>query len=135
MESRIFRADVKELNNLFDYSSSLLERLGFVRRQIILINTALEEIFVNVASYAYDGEGTVEVTLDSDKKTVTFIFKDHGKPFNPLTKKDPNITASSDEREIGGLGIYMVKNIMDEVEYKFEDGYNILKLVKYRPKD
>ena len=132
MESRVFKADVKELDNLFDYSSTLLKILNFARRDIIMINTALEEVFVNVAHYAYDENGTVEVSLSNDKNKVTFVFKDNGKPFNPLDIASPDITAKGEDREIGGLGIYMVKNIMDEVIYKYEDGHNILTLVKYR---
>lgn len=132
MESRIFKADVKELDNLFEYSSTLLEVLGFKKRDIIMINTALEEVFVNVAKYAYEDTGEVEVTLSNDKNKVTFTFRDSGKPFNPLEKEDPNITAGSEEREIGGLGIYMVKNIMDETFYEYKDNHNILTLVKYR---
>ena len=134
MESRIFKADVKELDNLFEYSSSLLKVLGFEKRDVIMINTALEEVFVNVAKYAYEGSGEVEVSLSNDNKKVTFIFRDSGKPFNPLTKEDPNITATSEEREVGGLGIYMVKNIMDETLYEYKDGHNVLTLVKYRNK-
>ena len=132
MESRIFKADVKELDNLFEYSSTLLEVLDFSKRDIIMINTALEEVFVNVAKYAYETGGEVEVTLSNDKNKVTFIFRDSGKPFNPLTKEDPNITASSEEREVGGLGIFMVKNIMDSTHYEYKDGHNVLTLVKYR---
>ena len=131
-ESRIFKADVKELDNLFDYSSTLLDILGFSRKDIIMINTALEEVFVNVAKYAYDGDGTVEVALSNDKNRVTFVFKDRGRQFNPLERQDPNINASSDEREIGGLGIFMAKSIMDEVSYEYKDGQNILTMIKGR---
>ena len=131
-ESRIFDADVKELDNLFEYSSSLLRLLEFSNRDIIMINTALEEIFVNVAKYAFNGKGTVEITLSKFKDHVSFVFKDRGKPFNPLAKADPNITASSEEREIGGLGIFMVKKIMDKVEYEYINGQNVLTLVKYK---
>ena len=131
-ESRIFNADVKELNNLFDYTSSLLKMLEFSNRDIIMINTALEEVFVNVANYAYEVKGTVEVTLSKCRNRVSFIFKDNGKPFNPLTREDPNINASSSEREIGGLGIYMVKKIMDEVTYDYLNGQNVLTLVKIK---
>ncbi len=134
MESRIFKADVKELDNLFEYSSTLLGVLDFSKRDIIMINTALEEVFVNVAKYAYEDTGEVEVSLSNDKNRVTFVFRDSGKPFNPLTKEDPNITAKSEEREVGGLGIYMVKNIMDETSYEYKDGHNVLTLVKYRNK-
>ncbi|MBR6072086.1 MAG: SpoIIE family protein phosphatase [Acholeplasmatales bacterium] len=134
-ESRIFEADVKELDNLFEYSSQLLRLLEFSNRDIIMINTALEEVFVNVANYAYDKEkekGTVEITLSRHGDYVTFVFKDNGKPFNPLEKADPNITASSEEREIGGLGIYMVKKIMDEVDYEYVNNQNVLTLKKFK---
>ena len=132
MESRIFKADKKELDNLFEYSSQLLEILGFNNRDIIMINTALEEVFVNVCQYAYEGTGTVEVSLSNDRTKVIFVFKDSGKPFNPLLKSDPNITATSEEREVGGLGIFMVKKIMDNVFYEYKDGFNCLTLEKNR---
>ena len=132
LESKIFKADVSELDNLFEYSSKLLRILEFTSREITLINTALEEIFVNVAKYAYEDTGYVEVTLFNDKNSVKFEFRDSGKPFNPLAKQDPNITANSDEREIGGLGIYMVKQIMDEVTYDYINNQNVLTLIKNR---
>ena len=121
-----------ELDNLFNYSSSLLEILNFSKRDIIMINTALEEVFVNVAKYAYKDNGVVEVTLSNDKDHISFVFRDSGKPFNPLERADPKINANSDEREVGGLGIYMVKNIMDAVEYDYVDGHNVLTLIKKR---
>lgn len=132
--SRVFKADVSELDNLFDYSSAILRLLEFSKRDIIMINTALEEVFVNVAKYAYEDTGMVEIIMSKDEEKVSFIFKDGGKPFNPLDREDPNITAKSDEREVGGLGIYMVKRIMDEVSYEYKDNSNVLTLVKYRRK-
>ena len=130
--SRIFKADTRELNNLFNYSSSLLEILNFSKRDIIMINTALEEVFVNVSKYAYKGDGAVEISLANDNDSIRVVFRDAGKPFNPLDKPDPKITANSDEREVGGLGIYMAKNIMDEVLYEYVDGHNVLTLIKHR---
>lgn len=97
-----------------------------------MINTALEEVFVNVSKYAYNDGGVVEITLSKTNDKITFIFKDSGKKFNPLEKEDPNITASSEEREIGGLGIFMVKKIMDEVYYEYTNNQNVLTLVKYK---
>ena len=131
-ESKIFNADVKELDNLREYSTSVLEILEFSNKDITMINTALEEIFVNVANYAYVDKGTIEITLSRYQNKVTFVFKDNGKPFNPLDRKDPNITASSEEREIGGLGIFMVKKIMDEVIYEYVNNQNVLTLIKYK---
>ena len=132
LECRVFKADVSELDNLFEYSSKLLAILEFSSREITLINTALEEVFVNVAKYAYDEEGYVEVTLSNDRNSVKFVFRDSGKKFNPLEKQDPNITASSDEREVGGLGIFMVKKIMDVVTYEYVNEQNVLTLIKNR---
>ncbi len=132
LETRSFSADVKELDNLFEYSSSLLKIMNFSNKDIIMINTALEEVFVNVAKYAYNDSGVVEITLSRTRDKITFVFKDSGKKFNPLEKEDPNITASSEEREIGGLGIFMVKKIMDEVKYEYIDNQNVLTLIKYK---
>ena len=132
IEKRVFKADVKELDNLFEYSSTLLRLMEYSNKDIIMINTALEEVFVNVSKYAYNEGGVVEITLSKTNDKITFIFKDNGKKFNPLEKEDPNITASSEEREVGGLGIFMVKKIMDEVHYEYIDNQNVLTLVKYK---
>jgi anti-sigma regulatory factor (Ser/Thr protein kinase) len=90
-------------------------------------------VFVNVASYAY-GEGSGGVTLDIgfDKvnRNVTFRLIDQGIPFDPLQKADPDITLSIEERQIGGLGIFIVKKTMDTVHYAYENGKNILTMIK-----
>ena len=94
---------------------------------------AVEEIFVNIAHYAYDGKpGEAVIGLDviPNPKSCRVIFRDKGVPYNPLQKADPDITLSAEERQIGGLGIYMVKQSMDKVEYRYEDGYNILTIEK-----
>ena len=97
-----------------------------------MINTAIEEVFVNIAKYAYDNNGTIEISLSEQNDFVKFVFKDSGVKFNPLELKDPNINARAEEREIGGLGIYMVKKIMNEVYYEYTDNQNILTLIKYK---
>ena len=130
--SRVFKADTSELNNLFNYSSSLLEILNFSKRDIIMINTALEEVFVHMAKYAYKGKGALEVSLSNDKDNIRFVFRDAGEPYNPLDVQKPKITATSDEREMNDLGIYMAKSIMDETLYEYVDNHNVLTLVKYR---
>ncbi len=101
-----------------------------------LMLVAVEEIFVNIAHYAYGGEaGEAVVNLDikQDPRCCTVEFMDRGIPYNPLEKADPDITLSAEERDIGGLGIYMVKQSMDQVEYRYENGCNILTLVKNLP--
>lgn len=97
------------------------------------IDVAAEEIFVNIASYAYTegvGSAKIKVTMEDDPKKIIISFADSGKPFDPLAKPDPDITLSAEERQIGGLGIYMVKKSMDEVTYKYEAGENILTISK-----
>ena len=93
---------------------------------------AVEEIFVNVASYAYPNkdDGEVEIDFKIENGRAFISFKDSGISFNPLDKPDPNVNASAEERDIGGLGIYMVKKSMDGVEYNREDDKNILSFWK-----
>ncbi len=100
-------------------------------RTMILI--CAEEIYVNIAHYAYGGQSgraVVQMEVVQDPKVCRVIFKDSGIPYNPLEKEDPDITLSAEEREIGGLGIYMVKQSMDKVEYEYKDGCNILTIEK-----
>ena len=95
------------------------------------IDLAVEEIFVNIAHYAYNPEvGEVYISAFLDSDILTVIFKDKGKPFNPIEKKDPDITLSAQERDIGGLGIFLTKKFMDDVEYEYSDGQNILTIKK-----
>ncbi|MCR4823534.1 MAG: ATP-binding protein [Treponema sp.] len=95
------------------------------------IDLAVEEIFVNIAHYAYSPEkGFAWIQGDFSDNTLTVIFKDQGKAFNPLAKKDPDITLSAEERNIGGLGIFLTKKFMDSVDYEYRDGYNILSIKK-----
>lgn len=97
------------------------------------IDVAVEEIFINIASYAYapaTGIATVRVEVEGDPPAVMITFVDHGIPYDPLAKQDPNIALPVEEREIGGLGIFMTKKLMDDVKYAYRDGKNILTLVK-----
>lgn len=93
-----------------------------------------EEIYINVASYAYkDGQGKCDISMDTSdedgKRKLSISIHDTGEEFNPLLHEDPDITLSADERGIGGLGILMVKNIMDDVLYEYNEG-NTLTMVK-----
>lgn len=97
------------------------------------IDVAVEEIFVNIASYAYTpdvGMATIQAEILEDPKRIEITFIDKGIPYNPLAKEDPDTTLSAEERQIGGLGIYMVKKSMDAMRYEHTDGQNILTLVK-----
>ena len=97
------------------------------------IELATEEIFVNIAHYSGSAEAEISCSYNiagDGKGTLTMIFKDKGKPFNPLAKADPDLTLSAEERSIGGLGIFLTKKFMDSVEYEFADGMNILRISK-----
>ena len=124
-------------------TENLEEVLGFVDRHLeamdcspkvsVQIDVAVEELFVNIAHFAYSpgtGDATIDVEILKDPAAIAITFTDRGKPFDPLAKEDPDITLSAEERQIGGLGIYMVKKSMDEVAYEYKDGQNILRIKK-----
>ena len=126
-------ARVDNLNKVLEFTDRELEELDCPVKVQIQIDVAVEEIFVNIASYAYgDGSGEANITIEhtEDNSTVSITFRDQGIPYNPLEKEDPDVTLSAEQREIGGLGIYMVKKSMDDVIYRHENGSNILTLVK-----
>jgi anti-sigma regulatory factor (Ser/Thr protein kinase) len=98
---------------------------------MMAINVAVEEIFVNIAHYAYEGRpGKAVVGMNFDEDNVHIYLVDNGIPFNPLEMKDPDITAGVDEREIGGLGIYMVKKSMDKCTYERRNNQNVFVMRK-----
>ncbi len=85
---------------------------------------AVEEVVVNVVSYSQSDN--MELTIDVTDTRITITVADWGNPYNPLEKPDPDLTGKAEDRQIGGLGIFMVKQIMDQVEYRWEDGKNVL---------
>lgn len=110
-----------------------LEAAGFPMKEQMQIGVAVEEIFINVASYAYapeTGKAKLRVEISDSPTEVTVTFSDSGVPYDPLAKEDPDVTLSADEREIGGLGIFMTKKLMDDMSYEYKDGKNILTLKK-----
>ncbi|MDR3295046.1 MAG: ATP-binding protein [Clostridiales Family XIII bacterium] len=99
----------------------------------IQIDLAVEEIFVNIARYAYGSEGgdaVVSYELMEDPLRMRIRFQDEGVPYNPLLKEDPDISLSAEKRPVGGLGIFLVKKLMDQMEYRRENGRNILTVTK-----
>lgn len=122
----VYKAEVDNLDNLLADVEMKLEEFNAPMKYVMAFLVAVEEIFVNVASYAYpDAEGDVNVILDVDDKKASITFEDSGIEFNPLDKADPDVNASAEDRPVGGLGIYMVKKSMDGVEYIRKDDKNI----------
>ena len=97
------------------------------KNQLLIV---AEEIFINIASYAYESRGYCNVDVNFDNNVLTLVFTDNGVEFNPLEKDDPDTKKKAEERQIGGLGIFMVKNLMDKVYYERKDGKNILTMIK-----
>ena len=110
-----------------------LEALDCSMKAQTQIDIAIDELFGNIAHYAYPGgtgDATVRFDFDEATRTASIAFIDGGVPFNPLEKADPDVTLSAEERGIGGLGIFMVKKTMDDLTYRYEDGKNVLTLYK-----
>jgi len=118
---------------VLSFVNSQLEKYDCSPRAQMQLEIAVEELFVNIAHYAYNpevGSATVRVEMQQDPISAIITLIDRGVPYDPLAKEDPDVTLSADEREIGGLGIYMVKKSMDAVTYEYKDGQNILTLKK-----
>ncbi|MBQ7702983.1 MAG: SpoIIE family protein phosphatase [Firmicutes bacterium] len=131
----VLSADVRELEKLNDFLADQAQKFGCPPATLMKIQISCEEIFTNIANYAYpDGNGTAEVisqvTEEDGSAVMTVQFSDSGVPFDPLAMPDPDVTASAEERDIGGLGIFMVKETMDKVDYRYENGRNILTISK-----
>lgn len=126
-------ATLEELETVQAFIEGELETYGCPMKTMLQVSVAVEEIYVNIAHYAYHpeiGEATVRCAVGGDPLQVTIQFLDSGKPFDPLAKPDADITLSAEERQIGGLGILMVKKTMDDVVYEYKDGCNVLTLKK-----
>ncbi|MCQ2451491.1 MAG: ATP-binding protein [Clostridia bacterium] len=126
-------ATIENITPVTDFVDAELEALGCPMRAMLQINVAIDELFGNIANYAYNpevGPATVRVEVVEEPLAVEITFIDNGKPFDPLAKEDPDVTMSAEERGIGGLGIFMVKKTMDDVRYEYKDGKNILVIKK-----
>ena len=126
-------ADVSELDQVLAFADGILEEAGCSAKAQMQIDVAIEEIFVNIAHYAYpsgSGEATIYIETDPSSKNAMITFEDEGVPYDPLKKEDPDITLSVEDRPIGGLGIFMVKKSMDDVSYEYSDGKNRLTIRK-----
>ncbi|MBP5153764.1 MAG: SpoIIE family protein phosphatase [Lachnospiraceae bacterium] len=126
-------AETENLPQVTAFAERVMEKAGASPKVRMQAGLAIEEVFVNIASYAYaPGSGSVRVSArtEEDPAQVVFVFEDSGRPYDPLAKDDPDVTLSGEERPIGGLGIYMTKKMMDEVSYEYKEGKNILTLRK-----
>ena len=124
-------ATLEGMDEVLAFVSSVLDVHGCTLQARTQLRMAIEELYVNVAHYAYPSrDGWAEIRGSVENGVATFRIIDGGTPFDPLAKPDPDILLSGEERGIGGLGIYMVKNMVDEVKYDYRDGCNCLTLRK-----
>ncbi len=132
-KTMLLTAELSRVDEVTDFINAELEAHDVPMKTIMQIDIAVEEIFVNIAHYAYHPEvGTAAVTvavLDAPP-CVEIRLTDQGRPYDPLQREDPDVTLGVEDRKIGGLGVYMVKKSMDEVSYAYEDGQNILTIRK-----
>lgn len=150
----ILEARTENLDTLLEVLRGEMEKAGCPAEKQVSMEICAEEIFVNIAHYAYAGSmagertpadgndggatlanaggenvGMAHITVETDKGRIAVCFQDQGIPYDPLAKTDPDTSLTADERQIGGLGIFMVKNMMDEVSYEYKDGFNCLTMV------
>lgn len=133
MKELTIDATIENIVAVTAFVDEQLERLNCPMKTQIQIDVAIDELFGNIANYAYNpeiGTATVRVEITRNPLAVVITFIDNGIPYNPLAKADPDITLSAEERQLGGLGIYMVKKTMDDVSYEYKNGQNILKIRK-----
>ena len=134
MVEKEFVAEVSELPNVIKFVEGELEKFDFETKLIMQFNLVVEELFVNIASYAYkeneNGKCKISIEYDQSKQQVQLSFEDSGIKFNPLEKENPDTNIPAQDMKIGGLGILLVKSTMDNIDYKYEDNKNILILSK-----
>lgn len=133
MAEMIISAKTECLEEVLEFVEKQLEGYDCPAKTKVQLAVAVEEIFVNIARYAYEkDEGTAAIRVEAEGEPIQIAvtFSDGGIPYNPLSRDAPDITLSAEERGIGGLGIYLVKKSMDDVIYEYRDGKNILTIKK-----
>lgn len=125
-------AKLNSLTDVAEFIENTLEEAGCPAGMVMTMSVATDEIFSNIARYAYKNGGDATVALEiSDKSgTISLTFSDAGVPFDPLAAPEPDVTLSAEERKIGGLGIFMVKKMTDNMTYEYKDGKNVLQITK-----
>ena len=125
---------ISELEKIAQFIEGICEELGLDMEMQMNLNLVIEEMVTNVIFYAYPKDVEAEIELlvksDNDDKQLTFVLSDHGKPFDPTTRETTDLSVNPAERDLGGMGIFIVKNIMDEVTYQRLEDKNLLTMTK-----
>ena len=134
MEKITVDALLDNLQAVVDFATEKLEARDCSMKVVMQTELVIEEIFVNIASYAYHpeiGPATFCMEFEENPNAVLMTFIDGGKPYNPLEQEAPDTTLSIEERDVGGLGIFLVKKNVDEIAYEYTDGKYILRMKKF----
>lgn len=129
----VVEATVENLTAVNSFVDELLEDIDFSMKERMQLALAVEELFVNIANYAYapaTGMATIRGMIVEHPSGVVLVFEDEGMPYDPLAKEDPNTEAPIEERDIGGLGIFLVKKNVDDIHYEYRDRKNVLTIRK-----
>ena len=135
MRTAIFPAKFDQLDTIRGFTSQAARDAGMDDSETYAVELAVDEACTNIIEHAYEGEnrGEIECTCDFNKTFLTVILRDHGKPFDPSTVRTPDITANIDDRTVGGLGVYLMKQLMDEVRFEpLGESGNVLTMIKRR---
>lgn len=133
MKSITVEAKIENVDKVTEFVNEVLEEKDCPLKVQMQLDVAIDEIFGNIAYYAYgkgSGNATIQIEMEDNPPKITLTFIDQGIPYNPLENKDQDITLDIEDREIGGLGIFLVKKTMDELSYEYADGQNILTMKK-----
>ena len=127
-------AEKNNIDTINKFIDSEFKNYNYSEEFIRQIKIIVDEIFTNISSYAYTSDYSnsknMKLTIDQNPDEILLRFEDSGVPYNPLLSKTPNITLSVEERNIGGLGLFLAKNMSDNIDYKYEHGKNILTIIK-----
>lgn len=134
MKELTIEATIENIPAVTDFVDNILAEAGCPLKVQMRIDVAVDELFGNIAHYAYTpdtGPVTVSVEIREDPAAAVITFADRGIPYNPLEAEEPDVTLNAADRPIGGLGIFLVRKSMDDIQYEFRDGQNILTITKY----
>lgn len=132
-EELIVEVTVENLDVVNDFIHRFISSYKCSKRRVMQLDLIVEEIFVNIASYAYapdTGSAKILLKIEPEPLAVTLSFIDTGVPYNPLINSDPDITLAAEDRQIGGLGIFLTKKLVNDISYRYDDGQNILQFTK-----
>lgn len=126
-------AKIENLQKVMNFLGDQLDSVDYIMKARLQLELSIEEVYVNIVNYAYgseEGKVIICCNVDESPLKVTMQFIDYGKPYNPLENEDPDISLNAEEKEIGGLGIFLIKKNVDDISYKYCDGKNILTIQK-----